>query len=714
MFRISNVWRAIVLASMASTWIAPSRLTAQVEFTECADLVLRPRGPGFWDARKTCLPAVTQFDGVYYMWYTGDPDFLDNLLLGLAVSDGDPCVFRPPDAGVLGHVRLVQAPHAFPIVDGGELEGFRIWYTSWVIEEDRAYIGYAEWKDGVITKEAPEPVLVADATWEGSYLGGPTVLDSAGSPRMLTGEDRVLKMWYRASSAPLPTHIGYAESSDGLHWDKYPRNPVLEAGGMDESVRVHAPDVLFDEASGTYEMWYMSWNGSRHQIAFARSVDGLAWAKHGLVTWHGATTSVFGPAVIREGDTYHLWFSGSPTGIWEGIGYAESSWTVPRASFRFEPHGEDDPLTFTFDPSRSTTPADVIIAHQWDFDDESPIEEGSPVVHTFPSTGEYDVTLTVHDDLGNPGSVAGRVRVEVPTEHDGEWKGVEIGDTAFPGASRLREGCTELFAPIGGQNAASDQIHFRCREVPADSNLVLTARIDERSLRPNSDIVLMLRDGTDASARCFGFGLRCFGALDRYRFTVRSTHGLASVSRAVADPEPSDPVWLQLVRRDGTLEARVSDDGTTWETVPPPEAVEEALEDLAFSDDLYAGVSISDGTTTSYAGLSRATVCDLELAISPPAPRFSRGNANGDGTLDITDAIFTLDWLFVGGSPPGCLAAANANGDSAVDIADPVYWLSHLFLGGPPPPEPFPGCGPGSLAIDEELGCEAPSPTCRR
>ena len=91
---------------------------------------------------------------------------------------------------------------------------------------------------------------------------------------------------------------------------------------------------------------------------------------------------------------------------------------------------------------------------------------------------------------------------------------------------------------------------------------------------------------------------------------------------------------------------------------------------------------------------------------------FLRGDCSGNGTVDIADAICTLNWLFVGGATPGCVAATNTNGDGAADISDATHLLNYLFLGGSPPPEPFPHCGPGELPADEALGCETSPKSC--
>ncbi|MFN0059203.1 MAG: hypothetical protein ACKVX7_12145 [Planctomycetota bacterium] len=85
--------------------------------------------------------------------------------------------------------------------------------------------------------------------------------------------------------------------------------------------------------------------------------------------------------------------------------------------------------------------------------------------------------------------------------------------------------------------------------------------------------------------------------------------------------------------------------------------------------------------------------------------RFKRGDANGDGALNIGDGVFTLDTLFGGGPLSLCQDAADSNDDNDVDIGDVIYTLSYLFSGGAPPPAPFPNCG-RDCAIPN-LGCDS-------
>ena len=90
--------------------------------------------------------------------------------------------------------------------------------------------------------------------------------------------------------------------------------------------------------------------------------------------------------------------------------------------------------------------------------------------------------------------------------------------------------------------------------------------------------------------------------------------------------------------------------------------------------------------------------------------RFNRGDANNDTDVDISDPLFIMGWLFLGGTEPPCLDAADANDNSDIDISDGVFLLIFLFSGGPAPPAPFFGQDPseGQCGTDptiDLLGC---------
>ena len=81
---------------------------------------------------------------------------------------------------------------------------------------------------------------------------------------------------------------------------------------------------------------------------------------------------------------------------------------------------------------------------------------------------------------------------------------------------------------------------------------------------------------------------------------------------------------------------------------------------------------------------------------------FIRGDRNGDGAIDIADAVGILGFLF-SGETASCLDALDSNDDGGVNIADAIYLLDFLFTGGSPPPAPHPNAGADPTA--DTLDC---------
>lgn len=89
---------------------------------------------------------------------------------------------------------------------------------------------------------------------------------------------------------------------------------------------------------------------------------------------------------------------------------------------------------------------------------------------------------------------------------------------------------------------------------------------------------------------------------------------------------------------------------------------------------------------------------------------FRRGDANGDGKVDLSDGIATLAFLFNAGERPGCDDAADADDSGDLDLSDGIYTFRYLFLGGAPPPPPGPfACGEDPSPFDD-LGCQEVGP----
>ncbi|MEM7235562.1 MAG: hypothetical protein AAF517_25540 [Planctomycetota bacterium] len=100
---------------------------------------------------------------------------------------------------------------------------------------------------------------------------------------------------------------------------------------------------------------------------------------------------------------------------------------------------------------------------------------------------------------------------------------------------------------------------------------------------------------------------------------------------------------------------------------------------------------------------------DSMLADSPNV--FVRGDVNQSGSLEISDAVSLLGYLFLGEQALAtCLDAADVDGNFRVDISDPLFLLNYLFLGGRQVPRPFPDCDMNFFRPEKQLGCPTYSP----
>ena len=91
--------------------------------------------------------------------------------------------------------------------------------------------------------------------------------------------------------------------------------------------------------------------------------------------------------------------------------------------------------------------------------------------------------------------------------------------------------------------------------------------------------------------------------------------------------------------------------------------------------------------------------------LDAPEIHFLRGDANGDGTRNLSDAINILLHLFAG-NPTDCAKALDVDDTGTLEIADPITLLDHLFLGGPAIPAPSTTCGVDSR--EDGLTCQRP------
>lgn len=273
----------------------------------------RPQGPGLifgpgpadaWDSERVSCPRVLrEADGQWKMWYYGrDPTFDRRITLptgrvGLAESADGIHWQRVRGPLTLG---AVFEPHPDParfdsshvgISDIQQRDGlYWMWYfggdqtiqkiASMEIKGFPMASGCAVSRDGLhwTRLEGPQRGAMLSA-------GGPGEFDQimAAWPQVIRWDDGSWRMYYHGLDRQQHYTVGWAESPDGLRWEK--RGPLLGPGAAG---RFDDQGVATRHIVRLNGLWTMFYEGCRstgnrlevdRQIGVAVSKDGLAWQR---------------------------------------------------------------------------------------------------------------------------------------------------------------------------------------------------------------------------------------------------------------------------------------------------------------------------------------------------------------------------------------------------------------------------------------------------
>lgn len=190
-------------------------------------------------------------------------------------------------------------------------------------------------------------------------VGAPGRFDSWLAYRPFVLKDgAIYRMWYNGSTEPFncpagtlssDRRIGYAESTDGIHWTKSydgpgPGGSVLPLGGTGEFDSQQVGYVWVLKDGDQYKLYYSANDALNFwRVGLAVSRDAHAWTKvPGKTVTHAVldlgppgsldAACAYQPSVVKERDgLYRMWYRGcespSPFGGPSGgtIGYAESN-----------------------------------------------------------------------------------------------------------------------------------------------------------------------------------------------------------------------------------------------------------------------------------------------------------------------------------------------------------------------------------------------------
>ncbi len=187
-----------------------------------------------------------------------------------------------------------------------------------------------------IVSSSSEPVLDIGVLGEFDDCGANAFgIVTAGSRKYLYYQG-----WQRTTKAPFLIFSGVAVSEDGQSpFRRIARVPALDRTAEEPYLR-GAPYVLRDERQ--FRMWYVSGTGwtlhdgivrYRLVVRVATSEDGLQWKGETSVCLEpeGDEYALGRPCVVRDGNTYRMWYSIRSFARPYQLGYAEStdgvSWT---------------------------------------------------------------------------------------------------------------------------------------------------------------------------------------------------------------------------------------------------------------------------------------------------------------------------------------------------------------------------------------------------
>ncbi len=171
-------------------------------------------------------------------------------------------------------------------------------------------------------------------------------------------------------------------------------------------------------------------------------------------------------------------------------------------------------------------------------------------------------------------------------------------------------------------------------------------------------------------------------------FDLSNGNGLISYARWYSNAGGDEP-------HTDEMQVYISnDDGVNWtpfETVGPLEEAEGgwykrevwAGDYIALTDKMKLRFDASDLDAPS---VVEAAVDAVKIRTFALEPVYICGDAGGDGQVNISDAVYIINYIFIPGSPePDPLDAAEVNCDGNVNISDAVYIINYIFVGGAAP-----------------------------
>lgn len=264
-----------------------------------------------WDSVDVLNPSVIKFNGQYYNYYSGYDG--EVWRTGLAISENGESWTKIENNPILD-IRKDEWDNSY-IAANGSAVCFKgkvyYFYHGTNAENGKAEIGLAISENGEFFDfRTDEPVLKVGmgASWDASGVADPYVIVF----------DDKLYMYYLGMDEFGVQKLGVAVSSDGMVWNKYERNPIMDVGvsGSFDEKGLGEPSVIYN--APYFWMLYTGRNAiEQRNIGIGVSLDGINWKKlnyEGIIdlqdnSWNSQV--MCDTSLLREEDgTIRAWYGG--------------------------------------------------------------------------------------------------------------------------------------------------------------------------------------------------------------------------------------------------------------------------------------------------------------------------------------------------------------------------------------------------------------------
>ncbi|MCX5871518.1 MAG: hypothetical protein NTY00_13030 [Deltaproteobacteria bacterium] len=242
-------------------------------------LVFCPSGETAWMQSHAAVPIAESLGDNLFKIYFSSRDKFNRSYTGYTVID-------------ITHPNQILELSTNPVLAPGELGEFddsgamATWFT---FHQGVKFLYYIGWNLGVTVPFRNSIGLSLSTQDDGftRYSNGPIVDRSMHEPHfcasccVLPGED-FWRMWYlsctgwkmRKGKPEHKYHIKYAESHDGINWQR--DGLVAIDFANDQEHAISRPSVIHD--SDQWRMWY-SFRGQSYRIGYAESENGRQWKR---------------------------------------------------------------------------------------------------------------------------------------------------------------------------------------------------------------------------------------------------------------------------------------------------------------------------------------------------------------------------------------------------------------------------------------------------